>query len=126
MTMMLDAHAFTALEQGDRAMWRRLKAAYVAEAPPMTHGGVVARVWADALGREAWLTQVFQAVEVVALDETLGRTAGLLLVRADRDDAIHAGLAALANHGDQIVTANPRDFALLVTARERRVDVIRA
>jgi len=51
MTLVLDAGAFVAIEEGDRSMWRRLKSAQIAGLPPTTHGGVVAQVWRGGGGR---------------------------------------------------------------------------
>ena len=124
MTLILDAGAFVALERDDREMWRRLKAALRAGAVPVTHGGVVAQVWRGGAGRQALLAKALQAVDVVALDEMLGRSAGVLLAQSGLTDAIDAAVAALARHEDQIVTSDPFDLAVLVAASGRRVDVI--
>jgi hypothetical protein len=125
MTLILDSGAFVALERNDRAMWRRLKAAQLAGDPPQTHGGVVAQVWRGDAGRQALLAKSLQAVETVALGQTVGRTAGVLLARSGLADAIDAAVAALADHDDQIVTSDTADLAALVAASGLRVDVIR-
>lgn len=90
----------------------------------MTHGGVVAQVWRDGSGRQARLAKALQAVETVPLDEQLGKRVGELLGRSGRTDAIDATLAALADHGDQIITSDSADLAALVAASTRRVDII--
>ena len=55
MTMVFDAGALLALERNDRPMWRRLKAAQLAAAPPLTHGGVIAQVWrGGSVDRPCW------------------------------------------------------------------------
>ena len=71
--LILDAGAFIALERNERAMWRRLKAALIADEPPMTHGGVVGQVWRGGTGREVQI--VLQAVETVPLDLQIGQQA---------------------------------------------------
>jgi hypothetical protein len=124
MTLILDAGAFVALERDDREMWRRLKAAYRAGVVPVTHGGVVAQVWRGGSGRQALLAKALQSVDVAALDDWLGRRAGVLMARAGLTDAIDAAVAGLARHEDQIVTSDPYDLAVLVAASGRRVDVI--
>lgn len=124
MSVVLDAGAFLALEHNDRAMWRRLKGAMLSGHPPLTHGGVVAQVWRGGTGRQAQLARALQAVETVPLDEDLGRKAGVLLGRSGLNDAVDAALAAMAAHGDRIVTSDPDDLASLVAAAGRRVDVI--
>ena len=124
MTEILDAEALIALEGGDRRMWRRLKGALRAETPPRTHGGVVAQVWRGGTGRQARLAVALRAVEVVPLDAALGRRAGVVLARSGLTGAIDAALAALADHGDQIITSDPGDLALLAAATNRRIDIV--
>lgn len=124
MTLILDAGAFVALERNDRAMWRRLKAAKLAGTPPRTHGGVIAQVWRGGTGRQAPLARATKAIVTTPLDDGLGRRAGVLLARSGMADAIDAAVVALADHGDQIVTADPGDIAALVDAAELRSDVV--
>lgn len=124
MSIILDAGALVALERDDRAMWRRLKAALLSGNPPMTHGGVIAQVWRGGAGRQTRLARALQAVETVPLDDELGRRAGVLLARSGLIDAIDAALAAMAAHGDQIITSDPHDLAALVAVTGRRIDVV--
>ena len=124
MSVILDSGALIALEDNDRRMWRRLKGALQAESPPKTHGGVVAQVWRGGTGRQARLAKALRAVEVVPLDAELGRRAGVLLARCGLQDAIDAALAAMADHGDEIITSDPDDLAILVAAGNRRVDIV--
>ena len=126
MSVILDSGALIALEDNDRRMWRRLKGALQAESPPKTHGGVVAQVWRGGTGRQARLARALRAVEVVPLDAELGRRAGVLLARCGLQDAIDAALAAIADHGDEIITSDPDDLAILVAAGNRRVDIVPA
>ena len=123
MSVILDSGALIALEDNDRRMWRRLKGALQAESPPKTHGGVVGQVWRGGTGRQARLARALRAVEVVPLDAELGRRAGVLLARCGLQDAIDAALAAMADHGDEIITSDPDDLAILVAAGNRRVDI---
>ena len=124
MSDILDSGAFLALEGNDRRMWRRLKGALQAASPPRTHGGVVAQVWCGGGGRQARLATALQTVEIVPLDAGLGRRAGVLLARCGLSDAIDAAVVALADHGDQIITSDPDDLAVLVAASNRRVNVV--
>ena len=124
MTEILDSGALIALEGDDRRMWRRFKGSLQAQSPPRTHGGVVAQVWRGGTGRQARLAAALQAVEIVPLDAALGRRAGVLLARCSLADAIDAALVALADHGDQIITSDPGDIAVLAAATNRRVDVV--
>ena len=124
MSDILDSGALIALESDDRRMWRRLKGALQAESPPRTHGGVIAQVWRGGVGRQARLSAALRAIEVVPLDEGLGRRAGVLLARCGLTDAIDAALVALADHGDRIFTSDPDDVAVLAGTSNRRIDVI--
>ena len=124
MSVILDSGAFVALERDDRAMWRRLKATLQSGSPPMTHGGVIAQVWRGGTGRQTRLARALHAVETVSLDDELGRRAGVLLARTGLSDAVDAALAAMATHGDQIITSDTDDLAALAAATDRRVDVI--
>lgn len=129
MSIILDAGALVALDRDDRAMWRRLKATLLSGDPPMTHGGVIAQVaiaavWRGGTGRQTRLARALQAVDTVPLDEELGRRAGVLLARSGLTDAIDAALAAMAAHGDQIITSDPHDLAALVAVTGRRIDVV--
>ena len=123
MSEILDSGALIALEGNDRRMWRRLKGSLQAASPPKTHGGVVAQVWRGGTRRQARLATALQAVEIVPLDDGLGRRAGVLLAQSGLPDAIDAALVALADHGDQIITSDPHDLAVLVAASNRRVDI---
>ena len=90
----------------------------------MTHGGVIAQVWRGGTGRQTRLARALHAVETVPLDDELGRRAGVLLARTGLSDAADAALAAMATHGDQIITSDTDDLAALAAATDRRVDVI--
>lgn len=124
MRVILDSGALLALERNDRAMWRRLKGAKQSGSPALTHGGVIAQVWRGGTGRQTRLARALHAVETVPLDDELGRRAGILLARSGLSDAVDAALAAIAAHGDQILTSDPNDLNVLVAAHGHRVDVI--
>jgi hypothetical protein len=123
MSLVLDSGALIALERGERAMWVRLKGAEVAADPPVTHAGVVGQVWRGG-PRQARLARALGGVEVLALDETLGLSAGELLAATGLSDVVDASLVLLAADGDEIVTADREDLELLVAASERHVELI--
>ena len=124
MTLIFDSGAFLALERNDPEMWRRLAAARKAGEPPVTHGGVIGQVWRGGSGRQVLLARALRTIDAKPLDAELGRRAGLLLSETGLDDVIDAAIAALANHGDQIVTSDDDDISVLVEATGRRVDVV--
>ena len=126
MRLVLDSGAFLALERADRPTWRRFKAAQLAGAEAVTHGGVVGQAWRGRGPRQALLAKALTAVEVRPLDRALGRAAGELLARAGGSDAIDAALVVLAEDGDQIVTSDPNDIEPLAAASGRHVELIRS
>ena len=64
-------------------------------------------------GKSVWLG-FLPALEVIPLDDVLGRQAGVLLGRARRDDVLDAALALLAMDGDLLSTSDGSDLASLV------------
>jgi hypothetical protein len=125
MRLVLDCGALIALERNDRAMWRRLKLALVAEQVPLSHGGIVGQAWRGRGPRQALLAKALDGVEIRPLDRALGRAAGELLARAGRSDVVDAALVLLADDGDQIVTSDPHDIEPLALAARRHVDLLR-
>lgn len=124
MTLVLDSGALIALARDERSMWVRLKAAHVAGAPPLTHGGVLGQVWRGG-PRQARLSQALAGVDVRPLDEALGRLAGQLLGASGASDVIDAALVMLSSDGDEIVTSDLNDIEMLAATSGRHVELIR-
>jgi hypothetical protein len=124
MTLVLDSGALIALERGDRAMWRRAKAAWIAGEVPMTHAGVVGQAWGKGGPRQALLAKALAGIDVRVLDEMRGRAAGELLARTRRSDVIDAALALLACDGDVVLTSDPKDLGPLVKAMGSHVEIV--
>jgi hypothetical protein len=124
MTMILDAGALIALDRNDRAMWVRIKASFDAGEVPVTHGGVVGQVWRGG-PRQARLATALAGLDVRPLDARLGRSAGELLRATHTTDVVDAALALLAADGDEIVSLDRGDFATLVGATGRHVELVR-
>jgi hypothetical protein len=114
--MVLDAGAFVAVDRGDRAMVARLRVAERSGIELRSNGVVVVQVWRDPTGRQALLARLLRSVDVKAVDQHLGREAGVLLGRADASDAVDATVVAVAFPGDRIVTSDPADVGALVAA----------
>jgi hypothetical protein len=125
MTLVLDSGALVAAERNERTMWRRLKGALSAGEPPLTHGGIIAQVWRGGSGRQALLARALAGVEVVPLDDELGRNAGALLGAAGMNDAIDAALVRLARDDDVIVTDDAGDIVRLAAASGSHIDVVK-
>ncbi|MGK2886444.1 MAG: hypothetical protein ACSLE8_17015 [Rhodococcus sp. (in: high G+C Gram-positive bacteria)] len=123
MTLVIDSGAFVALERNERQMWIRLKAAQASGDVPITHAGVLGQVWRGG-PRQARLSQALGGIEVVPLDEPLGRAVGRLLGAAGMSDVIDAAVVLLASDGDEIVTVDRSDIETLAAASGRHVELI--
>lgn len=124
MTLVLDTGALLAAERGDRDTVALLKLELLARRVPRTHGGVVGQAWRGGFGRQARLAKLLPALDIVALDEALGRRAGVLLGRARRSDVIDAAVVLLAEDGDMLLTSDPRDLKALADAAGIHVDLV--
>ena len=123
MSLVLDAGALVALERNERQMWVRLKAAQLDGDLPLAHAGVLGQVWRGG-PRQARLSLALGGIDVRALDEPLGRAAGLLLGAAGVADVVDAGVVLLAGDGDEIVTVDRDDLEQLAAASGRHVELI--
>jgi hypothetical protein len=63
-------------------------------------------------------------LDIASLDETLGRSAGILLGRSRTKDVIDAALILLAEDGDLLLTADPGDLETLAAAAKLHVDIV--
>ena len=122
--LVLDAGAFVAVERGDRDVVALVKRERLAGRSPVTSGGVVAQVWRGGRGRQAPLARLLAGVEVVPIDDSLGRRAGMLLARTGLSDAIDATVVCLAADGDDILTSDAGDLRTLAEAAEIHVELI--
>ncbi|MDA8317288.1 MAG: PIN domain nuclease [Actinomycetota bacterium] len=126
MSLLLDSGAFVAVERGDRDVVALVKRERLAQRSPLSHGGVVAQIWRGGSGRQAEVARLLGGVDVRALDEELGKKAGMLLGRSRTDDAVDAALVCLATDGDDILTSDPEDLRLLAEAAGLHVDLLPA
>jgi len=122
--LILDAGAFVAAERGDREVVALVKWERLAGRPPVTNGGVVAQVWRGGHGRQAPLARLLAGVEVVPVDDSLGRMAGMLLAVSGGSDAIDAAVVCLARDGDDILTSDAGDLRPLAEAAGVHVELI--
>jgi hypothetical protein len=124
MKLVLDSGALIALAKNDRPMWRRLKAALLAGEIPATHGGVIGQAWRGRGPRAALLASALVGIEILPLDEDLGRRAGELLAKTKKSDVIDAALVLLTSDGDAIATTDAGDIKPLALASGRIIDLI--
>lgn len=124
MRLILDAGALVAVERGDREVVALIKRELTAGRAPVTHSGVVGQVWRGGSGRQAPLARLLPGLEIVGIDEALGRRAGLLLGKARLSDVVDAALVVLAADGDSVLTSDVQDLRRLVEAADTHVDLV--
>lgn len=120
----MDAGAFLAVERGDRDVVALLKKEYLARRSPLSHGGIVAQVWRGESGRQAELARLLAGVHVQALDEDLGKKAGVLLGKSRTDDALDAALICLAVDGDDVLTSDAADLRRLAESSGVHIELL--
>jgi hypothetical protein len=123
-SIVLDAGALLAVERNDRDMVALIKRERREGRAPVSHGGVIGQVWRGGSGRQATLARLLPGVDVQALDDGLGRRAGVLLGAADQADVIDAAVVLLAHDGDEVYTSDPDDLRDLAVAAGLHVDLI--
>lgn len=122
--LVLDAGAFLAVEQGDRDLVALIKGERLRGQTPVTCGGVVAQVWRGGRGRQVPLARLMAGVNVIPIDSSLGRRAGILLGQANKSDAVVAAVVGLAADGDDVLTSDPDDLRALAEAADLHVELI--
>jgi len=122
--LVLDTGAFVAVERGDRDVVALVKRERLSGRSPVTSGGVVAQVWRGGRGRQAQVVSLLAGVEVAAIDDSMGRRAGMLLARSGQSDAIDASVVCLAADGDDILTSDVGDLRALAEAADIHVELI--
>jgi hypothetical protein len=125
MTLVLDAGSLVAVERADRDVVALIKRERRAGRAPVTHGGVIAQVWRGGTGRQENLARLLPGLEIVALDDAVGRRVGMLLGRTKTSDVIDGAVALLATDGDEILTSDIDDLRKLVRAAGAHVDIVK-
>jgi hypothetical protein len=123
-SLILDAGAFVAVERADRQIFALIKHELQGGRVPLTHGGVIGQVWRGGSGRQSRLAALLPALEITALDASLGRRTGVLLGRTRTADVIDAALVLLAADGDMLLTSDPRDLTALAASAGLDIDVV--
>jgi hypothetical protein len=123
-SLVLDAGAFVAVERANRDVIALLKRESIARRVPMTHGAVIGQIWRGGAGRQSNVARLLPAVEVVPLDECLGRRAGVLLGNAGASDVVDAAVVLIAADGDMILTSDAGDLLPLAVAAAVHVDIV--
>ncbi|MGH3298926.1 MAG: PIN domain-containing protein [Trebonia sp.] len=122
--LVLDAGAFIAAERGSKYVTALVKRERERGRVPITNGAVVAQVWRGGGGKQAPVARLLASVEVVPVDDHLGRRAGLLLARSGTSDVVDASVICLAQDGDDILTSDPADLLDLARASGTHLELI--
>jgi hypothetical protein len=122
--LVLDAGAFIAAERGSKYVAALVKRERERGRTAITHGGVVAQVWRGGSGKQVPIARLLASVEVVPVDDHLGRRAGLLLARSATSDVVDALVICLAQDGDDILTSDPADLLDLARASGTHLELI--
>jgi hypothetical protein len=125
-TVILDAGALLAVERNHRDTVALIKGERLAGRVPLTHGGIIGQVWRGGSGRQAPLARLLPGLNIVPLDENLGRRAGNLMHAAGTKDVVDAALVVLAQDGDLILTTDVQDLVRLARACGTHVEIVRA
>ncbi len=124
MMLVLDAGAFIAAERGAKDVVALVKREREHGRVPVTNGSVVAQVWRGGAGKQIPVARLLAGVEVVPVDDRLGRRAGLLLAQSGTSDVVDASVICLAQDGDDILTSDPADLLGLARASGAHVELI--
>jgi len=123
-TLVLDAGALIAYEQGDRTVRAFLERAGRTGVDVRTTTGAVAQVWRDG-ARQARLTLLLKGLLEVELTRERARRIGILLRQADERDVIDGSIVEAAVDGDEILTTDPDDIAALAEHSGKNLIVTR-
>jgi hypothetical protein len=123
MTLVLDAGALIAIDRNNKDIVALIKRERLAGREPLTHGAIVGQVWRNG-ARQANLARALEGIRVEPLDQALGRRAGLLLRASATSDVVDAALVLLACDGDEIITSDAGDIAILAEAADLFADVL--
>lgn len=121
---MLDSGALIAAERRERETLALLRSALDEGLIMRTHAMILGQVWRGGSGRQAGLARLLDSVDIVPVDESIGRAAGELCGIARHDDPIDAALVVVAEPGDLILTGDTTDIERLAAAAERPVRVV--
>jgi len=122
--LVLDAGAFIAAERGKGDVAALVKNEFMSGRVPLTNGAVISQIWRGGTGRRVPVARLLDNVQVVPVDDALGRRAGVLLGRTGSGDAIDASVVCLAQDGDDILTSDPGDLLDLVRTAGVHVELI--
>jgi hypothetical protein len=124
MALVLDAGALIGYDRGDRTVRALLETAQRDRAPVRTSVGAVAQAWRNG-ARQVHLVRLLRGVDERSLDQSAARRVGQLLAAAATVDVIDAAVVDVATNGDEVLTSDPKDIAVLANAAGKSLTIIK-
>lgn len=124
MKLVLDAGALIGIDRDDRRVAGLVELGRRAGATLVTVAPVVAQAWRGG-ARQARLARLLGMVEVRSTALADARAAGELLAVTGTSDVVDALAALAAMPGDQLLTSDPEDLAVLTEQRGLPLTVVR-
>lgn len=124
MALILDTGALIAVERGNQTVTAFLDDAQHHQVKVRTSAAAVAQAWRPG-GRQVRLTSLLRGVDERSLDPATARRVGALLTASVTVDVVDAAVIDSAVSGDEILTSDPKDLALLAEAAGKRLRITR-
>jgi hypothetical protein len=122
--LVLDAGALIGIDRDDRRVAGLVELGRRAGATLVTVAPVVAQAWRGG-ARQARLARLLGMVEVRSTALADARAAGELLAVTGTSDVVDALAALAAMPGDQLLTSDPEDLAVLTEQRGLPLTIVR-
>jgi len=116
MALILDAGALIAIDRRDRRVGAMLRVAQRDGLSVRSSAAVVAQVWRDR-ARQAPLAMMLRGIQILSIDEIVGKQVGELLGRTKSSDIVDGHVALMAATGDVVATSDPGDIERLLDTR---------
>ena len=116
MALILDAGALIAIDRRDRRVGAMLRVAQRDGLSVRSSAAVVAQVWRDR-ARQAPLAMMLRGIQILSIDEIVGKQVGELLGRTKSSDIVDGHVALMAATGDVVATLDPGDIERLLDTR---------
>jgi hypothetical protein len=116
MALILDAGALIAIDRRDRRVGAMLRVAQRDGLAVRSSAAVVAQVWRDR-ARQAPLAMMLRGVQILSIDDMVGKQVGELLGRTKSSDIVDGHVALIATTGDVVATSDPSDLQRLLDTR---------
>lgn len=122
-SIVYDTGVLIAAERNDRGIWLDHARHITTDTMILVPAAVLAQAWRG--GPQPQLSRFLAGCEIVELDETDAKRAGLLCATASTADVVDASVVVVAQrHGAGIVTADPGDLTPLVATGGAPIPII--